>query len=218
MRALLQDRAWGRARWNIIMPLIYPDLSWSGRLTRTLRALQLVAVAGTIGVAAGAVGVLAVMRLSGDLPPPQLHADATRASDSSVARPHIASAQPAPAVPQAAATNSPATNPPGSHPGTIGPGPLYDRVDPTGSIATASIPLPIARPHEPVRSRRTARSRRPGTAGRPIVIVPGPAPDYADRDIDEQNPWRRDYSGGWHRPEPGSGSWGGQWTGGFWGD
>ena len=57
-------------------PYSYPDLSWSGRVSRAMRTLQVVAIALTVGAVGGVVGAMALMELPGGSPHQSVRADA----------------------------------------------------------------------------------------------------------------------------------------------
>jgi hypothetical protein len=64
-------------------PLVYSDLSWSGRFRRMVRTLEIIAIAGSIGATAGATVLLALMGVPGvsdPSPTPQVRAGAAAAA------------------------------------------------------------------------------------------------------------------------------------------
>lgn len=216
--------------------LIYPDLSWSGRFARFVRTLQVVAIAGTVGIVAGGLAVLAVVR-----PPasPPLHS-AIPAANAPVAKaqpPAAATLAMTPPVASdaALAKSSPAPVTSDGKPVTPegkpavsggktfasrfdgGPQskPLYDQaVPPPTAAAAAAVPLPTPSPlpkvHVPIQTRRLARQRKP------TVIIAKPPEQTADIPAQlppaayDQPPPRRYYDDWRGPPAP-------AWRGGFFG-
>ena len=79
-------------------PSSYPDLSWSGRFSQTIRTLQVIAVAGAIGVIAGGVGALALLHLSNDDAGTSATAGASK--ESNMASQQALASQPAKSAPK----------------------------------------------------------------------------------------------------------------------
>jgi type IV secretory pathway VirB10-like protein len=185
------------------MSMIYPDYSWAARMRRTVRVLEVVAIAGTIGAIAGGGSIFAFWELGGGAEPTRTATAIAATPAKPASAPALSAPAPAPAPetsPPKLAAGDPPAPPPVSVPARETPAPapapsvpVYDRMTPVKPQQNAHAAAKLARA-----KRELERKRRAFAVARsapPPLIVPRQSSAYNEYG---RGYYSRDAYGGWN--------------------